>query len=568
LAVFTVTTTADGGAGSLRQAITSLNASGVAGTIQFAIPGAGVHRINVVSSLPAVQRTVQIDGTTQPGYAGAPLIEVVGPGGSLTNGLVLNAAGSEVHAVAVGGFATGVSLPADNSDVRSCYVGIGASGSPLPNATGIDVGGNGDVVGGLQAGDRNVISGNSVRGVHVGGGSNNAVLGNFIGTDPTGTLAVGNAIGVDGDGSRYTIGGTVAAARNVISGNTTVGVQCAYVPVSGSAQVYGNYVGTDVTGERAVPNAVGMELNGYGSAGGGYIAGQGNVVSGNAGDGIRIWQDYVFGNRIGLSASGQPLGNGGDGISASAPGGTIGGSGGYANVIAYNGGNGVEAAGTSTYASQNSIYSNGKLGIDLRGAGVTPPPVTLTSASAAGSTLTVSGSVNGIASFGYTAEFYINPTADASGYGEGKTYLGTSTVNTDASGHGTFSVSLPKLAGAYVTAMANGYEFSNAVPVAGGGAAVAGRSTFYNASAFDWTAAADANTNGAYDPGEDGTNDDGAVATNKSALLPGQAATFANYTSYYHGLNGIMIDVAGLVSRNLAAADFAFKVGTGADPSA
>ena len=95
---------------------------------------------------------------------------------------------------------------------------------------------------------------------------------------------------------------------------------------------------------------------------------------------------------------------------------------------------------------------------------------------------------------------------------------------------------------------------------------IAGRSIFYNRSAWDWDIAGDSNHNGQYDPGEDGTNDDAAMASDKVALLPGGKATFANYTSYSRGINGIMIDIAGLPGT-LSATDFIFKVGNTNDPT-
>ena len=80
------------------------------------------------------------------------------------------------------------------------------------------------------------------------------------------------------------------------------------------------------------------------------------------------------------------------------------------------------------------------------------------------------------------------------------------------------------------------------------------RKVFYNNSAFDGN---DATA---------GADDDAAVATDKSALLPGQTATFANYTSYSRGINGIMVDIANLPGTPTAA-DFTFKVGNDNNPS-
>src|SRR5207248_6531927 len=83
---------------------------------------------------------------------------------------------------------------------------------------------------------------------------------------------------------------------------------------------------------------------------------------------------------------------------------------------------------------------------------------------------------------------------------------------------------------------------------------VVGRRVFYNHSAFD-----------SNDPAITSA-DDGAIATNKQALLPGQTATFANYTSYSRGINGVMVDIADLPAGNsLTAADFSFAAGNDDD---
>ncbi|MBN2474999.1 MAG: lamin tail domain-containing protein [Pirellulales bacterium] len=84
--------------------------------------------------------------------------------------------------------------------------------------------------------------------------------------------------------------------------------------------------------------------------------------------------------------------------------------------------------------------------------------------------------------------------------------------------------------------------------------AVVGRYVFYNQSAFD-----------GYD-GSANAADDSAIPSDKAALLPGQTATFANYTSYSRGINGLMVDIAGLPSGAvLGADDFLFRTGNNAD---
>src|SRR5438132_13693046 len=75
---FTVTNTNDSSAGSLRQAILDANANPGTDTIAFNIPGSGVKTINPTSSLPLITDPLIIDGTTQPGFAGSPIIELNG----------------------------------------------------------------------------------------------------------------------------------------------------------------------------------------------------------------------------------------------------------------------------------------------------------------------------------------------------------------------------------------------------------------------------------------------------------------------------------------------------------
>ena len=82
---------------------------------------------------------------------------------------------------------------------------------------------------------------------------------------------------------------------------------------------------------------------------------------------------------------------------------------------------------------------------------------------------------------------------------------------------------------------------------------VTGRYVFYNDSAFDsYDAAANA-------------NDDNAIAPDKQALLPGQTATFANYTSYDKGIYGIMVDIDSLTGKPTSS-DFQFRVGNDDNP--
>jgi len=376
---FTVNNTSDSGGGSLRQAILDANANPGADTINFNIPGPAPHTIIPLSPLPAITEAVTINGTSQPDFAGLPVVELNGLSAGVSDGLDINASSCDIRGLAINRF----------------------SGS------GIVVTGNGNII-----------------------------EGNFIGTNPNGTFAVGNAqdgVFISG-GTGNTIGGTTSAASNVISGNRN-GVQIFGVGTSGN-QVRGNFIGTN-SGETA---SLGNSVNGV-------------LISGSSG------------NAIGAAGSAS------------------------GNTIAFNGAAGVAvAAGTGNSILSNSIFLNGGLGIDLFPAGVTPNdpgdgdsgantlqnfPV-LTSASAAGTSTTVQGTLNSTANTTFTLEFFSSQFPNPSGFGEGQNFIGAVIVNTngagDASFNPTFAVTVPP--GQVITATAtnpsnNTSEFSRAIQVGG-----------------------------------------------------------------------------------------------------
>src|SRR5204863_459849 len=118
--------------------------------------------------------------------------------------------------------------------------------------------GYGNSVGFTAPGSGNIVSGNRASGVVIIGAhaTGNSVQGNFIGLDVTGTRAISNTVeGVGiGDGSGNLVGGTNAAARNVISGNGFRGVSISGANTATNNLVQGNFIGTDLTGTKAVPN--------------------------------------------------------------------------------------------------------------------------------------------------------------------------------------------------------------------------------------------------------------------------------------------------------------------------
>jgi CSLREA domain-containing protein len=436
---------------TLRAAIQQANATSGADTINFAIPGTGIKTIKVgatgLGGLPDITEQVSIDGYTQPGSS--PNTKAVGNNAALKVVLDGSNAGSGRDGLAIDG--------ASGSVIRGLV--INSFGH-----VGIDV---------------------------VGDSVGTRIEGNFLGTDPTGTLDKGN--GNDGvslfDGPRQTvIGGTTLAARNLISGNEDQGIDLGTSGTPGGLpeehRIQGNYIGTDRSGTKDLGNAnCGVSLNETeGNTLGGTTAASRNVLSGNdAGACLFSASDTrVLGNRVGTTASGTgALGNDLSGVEISGSSsfnslgdGTAAGS----NTVAFNAKDGVLVGGASldNRFSRNSIFSNGGLGIDLLGPGesfatdvATPndpgdadtgpnglqnTPV-ISSAKNTSTKTTIAGTLSSAPDTLYRVQFYSNPSGN-----EGKKFLGLKLVSTDSSGNAsfTFTPSSKVAAGQTVTATAQG----------------------------------------------------------------------------------------------------------------
>ena len=179
--------------------------------------------------------------------------------------------------------------------VEGDYIGVNVDGTgAVPNgASGVAIyaSASDNTIGGSVAGSGNVVSGNTGDGFYISGGATNAnvVEGDLIGTDYTGSVKVPNDEGVyiGGGATNNTIGGTTAATRDVISGNTTNGVEMFSVGTAGNV-VEGDYIGTSASGSSALGNdASGVAIHGGANNNtvGGTASGSGNVISGNVGNG-------------------------------------------------------------------------------------------------------------------------------------------------------------------------------------------------------------------------------------------------------------------------------------------
>ncbi|MCU0707282.1 MAG: right-handed parallel beta-helix repeat-containing protein, partial [Pirellula sp.] len=318
-APLTVTHTGDSGYGSLRNAITFANSQTGADTITFNIAGSGPFAIAPLSGLPSILETLTIDGTSQPGYANQPLIELDGVSAGNAYGLVMNtaaASNSRVQGLAVNRFQLSGILVingASNVVIDRNHVGVDVTGTldRGNNAFGVDINkSSGAVI------TNNLISGNDDYGISlstdgVQGSVNGAtVAGNRIGVNGAGSAAIANLGGVVLSGTtNIVIGGSTALARNLISGNTTNGVFLTGGSVNTS--IVGNYIGTDLSGTASIANDIGIELTGFATNNfiGGSAAGARNIISGNTQFGIGLspiaFGNFVQGNYIGTSADGN-----------------------------------------------------------------------------------------------------------------------------------------------------------------------------------------------------------------------------------------------------------------------
>lgn len=404
LASFTVTSSGDDGdnasptPGSLRAAILAVNSgTSAVDSIGFDIPGGGVRTISLKAALPAITRTVVIDGTTQPGYSATtrtPVIAIDGAGaGSGSDGLILEAGGGVIRGLSIvnfvaspsgaGGSAILLSGPGGDR-VEGNFLGIGPDGTPsVQQEIGVNVVSPGNVIGGATLADRNVISGNGLAGIFISGSTatGNLASNNLIGTDPTGTRPAGNAVGVLVAAPDNTIGGPTAATGNLISGNTgpqgKTGIGILLRGQATGVLVEGNRIGTDIGGGAALANVYGVYFGTPGGSTsdvisqdtiGGTAQGAGNLISGNfVGITGNATAGSIVGNTIGLDAAGTSAIPNGDGILLGASGTTIGGpTAGARNVIAASGGPGTGGV-NLTLTGDSDLIEGNYVGTDAAG---------------------------------------------------------------------------------------------------------------------------------------------------------------------------------------------------------
>src|ERR1017187_802081 len=179
--VYLVTNANDSGAGSLRQAILNANTNPGPDTINFQITGTAPFTINLLSALPAVTDPVTIDATTQPEWfaSGTPAVELNGASaGSSSVGLQLNSAFNTVKGLAINRFLSyGIVLGGASNVIQANFIGTDTTGTvALGNGNyGIYVKSSGNQIGGSEITNGNVISGGNDTGVYIFNTSSNVV---------------------------------------------------------------------------------------------------------------------------------------------------------------------------------------------------------------------------------------------------------------------------------------------------------------------------------------------------------------------------------------------------------
>ena len=504
---FTVTSTADSGAGSLRAAIDSANSTPGADTIAFGIVGTGPHTIALASALPNITEAVTIDGYTQAGSSpntqptsqGLNTVLMIVIDGAATGvpgtlGCITSAASNvTIRGLCMNrcpGYQIRLQGAVSNNVIAGNFLGTTYDGLAVPagaSAGGVlQVSQTGTRIGGTAPADRNLIAGvGNPLAIGASGVAGNDVVveGNLLGTDATGLVSLGilSGTGIDVTGGHgVRIGGPTSASRNVIGRfNSGMVVSPLFTNATDNILVQGNFIGPDVTGTRLLTAPVSGQtgiFTGFFDVGDGFEI-LGNTIGGFSA-GIDMSQSsgvVIQGNFIGTDSTGtHDLGNtvrglrfqnGSDGV-------LVGGVGaGEGNWIAFNSVAGVEGLNgqvsirgnriwnTRSTSAQNGLgidlASNLVLGVTINDAGDADtgpndlqnfPFLTSTGPglTEAGGTH-VQGFLDSAPSTQYTIDFYSNPACASrpQELAEGQDYIGSAPVTTDGSGHAVIDVTLP-----------------------------------------------------------------------------------------------------------------------------
>lgn len=377
--------------GSLRDAIECANQTPGTDTIQFNIPRDDSGYINPDDTtgntddywsikpqkrLPYITDTIEIIGSTQPGYTNKPIIELDGSQAGSVEGLFLSngSNGSTIQGLIINRFRLSAIELRDSSNhvVKGNYIGVDSSATQARSNGdhGIEIaeGSGNNTIGGTDPKDGNVISANQDSGIRIDGSGANTIKGNIIGLGLNDAALGNNNHGIYLRSSYNTIGGPNASMRNVIADSGYNGILLADVT---ETTIQGNYIGTNQDGTQKRGNHnFGIKVSGNSNNLIGGSGHAGNLISGNDLDGVMLDasnNNRIQGNKIGSSADGtQRLGNIGNGLTLRhSQNNQVGGdTTDLANIIVANGDRGIWLRDTDT--TNNKIRAN-RIGVSADG---------------------------------------------------------------------------------------------------------------------------------------------------------------------------------------------------------
>ena len=342
---FIVTSTEDHGAGTLREAL-SMNVENLYITFDTTVFSPGnPATIMLESSLPGLERDfitidasnagVILDGSLMSEGNGIMIYgskcTVMGlqmyhfPSVALNSGGVYNQIGGNRgigegptgQGNVISSNYTGLQINQTGSLVIGNIIGLDPTGTKaMPNSQGAHVSGYRITIGSVNPGENNIISGNTHGNLKTWG-EETRIIGNYLGVDITGTKALPAAdqvinMVIESGAKNCVIGGTTPEERNIISG-AFIGIVFSD-PNTYQCNVIGNYIGTDVTGTKALPNGTGvLYFQSGNNRVGGTEVGEANLISGNQRavqfSSLGYTDNILIGNIIGLDANGNILRN-------------------------------------------------------------------------------------------------------------------------------------------------------------------------------------------------------------------------------------------------------------------
>lgn len=408
---------------TLRAAIQEINAEGWEPNIEFDIQGAAPHKIELITSLPPVEKSTIIStrlgsGSKISGINSLPPPSVIVSGSELiSNGFSFEtqSSGSIIEGLAIYGFGnSAIMVKTDDVSIRGNYIGTDPDGSKVGNGTsGIHINeGIGTIIGGQASDHRNVIVGNEI-GVLGESASQSIIIGNWFGLMPDSVEVFENSqsgIQIEG-GANNGIGGATEVPGTG-RGNIIVGGGVGIIVDSNETLIRGNLIG-DATEPTDSPSPFRLRVGGI------QISGNTAMIGGD---------DELESNTIGH----------------------IGGSGVFV----------TESSTRGITIRKNSIFATDGLGIDLEALGVTEndsldidqgpndlinypvlDSIKTAEGNPSGGIVQIYGRLEGASSQTLTVDVYLNDSCNASGYGGGKVWLGSASATTDAAGAGQFQVS-------------------------------------------------------------------------------------------------------------------------------